>query len=184
MIDKDPLTRSSDETLNQGPDSLWSLKIPGCPSKKSRVLPWHPGQISLLASDHHGLLIIPIYWLASSLCLLSTNKLVCGGCSGALWLPSHHPGGCCTLVVDEEIAPLLCKALWVSRKALYKCNKLLLLLRARGGNLARHRGYTSTLYEKCHEIFNDHRESGPPFNISSEGRWFLQYSVPVTVLGR
>ncbi len=32
------------------------------------------------------------------------------------------------LVVDEEIAPLLCKALWVSRKALYKCNKLLLII--------------------------------------------------------
>ncbi len=29
-----------------------------------------------------------------------------GGHSGALWLPSHHPGGCCTLVVDEEIPPL------------------------------------------------------------------------------
>ncbi len=57
------------------------------------------------------------------------------------------------------------------------------LTRASGGNLARHRGYTYTLYEKCHEIFNDHRESGPPFNISSEGRCFLQYSVPVTVLG-
>ncbi len=28
--------RPSDETLNRGPDSLWSLKIPGCPSKKSR----------------------------------------------------------------------------------------------------------------------------------------------------
>ncbi len=53
---------------------------------------------------------------------------MCGGHSGALWLQSHHPGGCCTLVVDEEIVPLLCKALWVSRKALYKCNKLLLLL--------------------------------------------------------
>ncbi len=119
----------SDETLNRGPDSLWSLKIPGCPSKKSRgVTP----VTSPLASDHHGLLIIPIHWLASSLCLLSTNKLVCGGRSGALWLPSHHPGGCCTLVVDEEIAPLLCKALWVSRKALYKCNKLLLLIIAHG----------------------------------------------------
>ncbi len=92
------------------------------------MLPRHPGQTSPLASDHHGLLIIPIHWLASSLCLLSTNKLVCDGRSGALWLPSHHPGGCCTLVVDEEIAPLLCKALWVSRKALYKCNKLLWLL--------------------------------------------------------
>ncbi len=24
-----------------------------------------------------------------------------------------------------------------------------------------HRGHSSTLYEKCHGIFNDHRESGP-----------------------
>ncbi len=31
-----------------------------------------------------------------------------------------------------------------------------------------HRGYTPTLYEKCHGIFNDHRESGPRFNYSSE----------------
>ncbi len=28
--------RPSDETLNRGLDSSWSLKIPGCPSKKSR----------------------------------------------------------------------------------------------------------------------------------------------------
>ncbi len=28
--------RPSDETLNRGSDSLWPLKIPGCPSKKSR----------------------------------------------------------------------------------------------------------------------------------------------------
>ncbi len=36
-----------------------------------------------------------------------------------------------------------------------------------------HRGYTPTLYENCDEIFNDHRESGPWFNISSERRCFL-----------
>ncbi len=29
-----------------------------------------------------------------------------------------------------------------------------------------HRGYTPTLYEKCHWIFNDHRESGPRFLTS------------------
>ncbi len=46
-------------------------------------------------------------------CLLSTSKLVCFGRSGALWLPSHHPGGCCTLVVDDEISQLLCKVLWI-----------------------------------------------------------------------
>ncbi len=38
-----------------------------------------------------------------------------------------------------------------------------------------HRGYTSTLYEKCHGVYNDHRESGPRFNVSSEGQCFWQY---------
>ncbi len=33
-----------------------------------------------------------------------------------------------------------------------------------------HQGYTPTLYEECHGIFNDHRESGPRFNVSSERR--------------
>ncbi len=74
--------------------------------KKSRS---DPGQICPLASDHHGLLIIPIHWFASSLCLLFTNKLVCGGRSAALWLPLHDPGGCCTLAVLEEIPPFYVK---------------------------------------------------------------------------
>ncbi len=51
-------------------------------------------------------------------------------------------------------------------------------------DFARHRGYTPTLYKKYPGIFNDHRESGPRFNVSSKGRCFLQYSVPVTILGR
>ncbi len=80
------------------------------PSKKSRgvILASWPNPPT--TSHHHVLLIIPIHWLASSLCLLSTSKMVCGVCSGSLWLPSHHPGGCCILVVDEEITPLLCKS--------------------------------------------------------------------------
>ncbi len=36
-----------------------------------------------------------------------------------------------------------------------------------------HRGYTPTLYDKCYGIFNDHRESGPRFNVSSERRSFF-----------
>ncbi len=36
-----------------------------------------------------------------------------------------------------------------------------------------HQGYTPTLYEKYHWIFNDHREAGPRFNISSEIQCFL-----------
>ncbi len=96
--------------LNRGPDTMWSLKIPWCLSKrvikKSRgVTPasWSNFPIGLWPSwptnNPH------ICWLASSLCFLSTSKLVCGGRSGALWLPSHRPSGCCTLVVDEEIPP-------------------------------------------------------------------------------
>ncbi len=41
--------RASDETLNRGPDALWSLKTPGCPSKKSRgvtTASW-PNSVSL-----------------------------------------------------------------------------------------------------------------------------------------
>ncbi len=45
------------------------------------------------------------------------------------------------------------------------------LTRASGGNLARTPGLHPTLYEKCHGIFNDHRESGPRFNVSSERRY-------------
>ncbi len=44
------------------------------------------------------------------------------------------------------------------------------LTRASGGNLARTPGLHPTLYEKCHGIFNDHRESGPRFNVSYERR--------------
>ncbi len=83
-----------------------SLKIPGCFSKRVSgvtLASWTNLPIGLWSSwppnNPH------ICWLASSLCLLSTSKLVCGGRSSALWLPSHHPGGCCTLVVDEEIPP-------------------------------------------------------------------------------
>ncbi len=107
----------SDETLNRGPDSLWSLKIPGCPSKKIRgVTPasWPTGLWPSWPPNHPHTLISfitvsspPVNW-----CVVGV-------------LVSHHPGGCCTLVVDEEIPPLLCKVLWVSRKVLYKCNKLL-----------------------------------------------------------
>ncbi len=45
-----------------------------------------------------------------------------------------------------------------------------------------HQGYTPTIYEKCHGIFNDHRESGPRFNALSECA-FWDYSVPITITG-
>ncbi len=52
------------------------------------------------------------------------------------------------------------------------------LTRASGGNLTRTPGLHPTLYEKCHGIFNDHRESGPRFNVSSEKRCLLTVVSP------
>ncbi len=45
--------------------------------------------------------------------------------------------------------------------------------RGQWGSLARTPGYTPTLFEGHPGIFYDHRESGPRFNVSSEGRCFL-----------
>ncbi len=51
-------------------------------------------------------------------------------------------------------------------------------------NLARTPGLHPYSFSEGHPgIFNDRRESGPRFNVSSEGRCFLQYSVPITILG-
>ncbi len=59
------------------------------------------------------------------------------------------------------------------------------MVRGQWGNLARMPGlHPYSFFERHPGIFNDHRESGPRFNVSSEGRCFLQYSVPVTILGR
>ncbi len=53
------------------------------------------------------------------------------------------------------------------------------------GTFGQDAGVTPLLFFEGHPgIFNDHRESGPRFNVSSEGRCFLQYSVPVNTLGR
>ncbi len=69
-----------------------------------------------------------VWWEHTLTVFITLSPPVAGGWgrSGAIWLPSHHPGGCCRLVVVEETPPpLLCKALWVPRKVIYKCNKLL-----------------------------------------------------------
>ncbi len=54
--------------------------------------------------------------------------LVCGECTGAvvLWQPSHHPRGCCTLVVVEERPPphMIVKrfgCIAIHNNALYNC---------------------------------------------------------------
>ncbi len=49
------------------------------------------------------------------------------------------------------------------------------LTRASGGNFP--------LYEKCHGISNDHRESGPRFNVLSEIRCFFTVLGPTQTTG-
>ncbi len=58
----------------------------------------------------------------------------------------------------------------------------MVLVRGQWGNLARMPGNTLFFFEGHPGIFND-RESGPRFNVSSEGWCFLQYSGPITILG-
>ncbi len=58
------------------------------------------------------------------------------------------------------------------------------MVRDQWANLARMPGLQPYSFEGHPRIFNDHRESGPRFNVSSEGWCFLQYSVPITILGR
>ncbi len=52
--------RLSDETLNRGPDSQWSLLV-----KESGCNPGVLAKFPPLASDHHGLPIIPIHLIGS-----------------------------------------------------------------------------------------------------------------------
>ncbi len=78
-----------------------------------------------LALVNHGLLIILIHLIGS---ISLSSPPVGGERTGAvvLWLPSHHPSGCCTLVVVEERPPHMivkhfgCTAIH-NKKALYKC---------------------------------------------------------------
>ncbi len=52
------------------------------------------------------------------------QQMICTG-TVVLWLPSHHPSGCCTLVVVEERPPhMIVKRFGcttIHNKALYKC---------------------------------------------------------------
>ncbi len=117
--------------------------------------------------------------LYSAFCvLLYTQSALqsCGGsllnhhqCAASTWMPQDNGTSALTthqLQVERrerEIEPI--KWMGIIRRPW--------LTRASGGNLARTPGLHPTLYEKCHGIFNDHRESGPRFNVSSERRCLL-----------
>ncbi len=108
---------------------------------------------------------------------------------------SPQPPPMCCIHLDDVTAAILCQnaqhtpAYWW-RGDSDEANRCMEMIRrpwwseANGQIWPGCRGYTLLFFEGHPGIFNDHRESGPRFNISSEGRWFLQYSVPVTTLGR
>ncbi len=90
----------SDEMLNRGPDSLWSLKIPGCTSKKSRGVtpvswPNFPIGPSQSWPPNHPHTLIGFITVFSP------------PVAGVWWAFWHTmaPGGYCTLVGVEEIPP-------------------------------------------------------------------------------
>ncbi len=94
----------------------------------------------------------------------------CGWCDGSQSAPEHQLTG------GEETE-------WCSQSAEMRIVRRPWWSEANGRIWPGCRCHTSTLFERHPGIFNDHRESGPWFNVSSEGRCFLQYSVPVTIPG-
>ncbi len=111
-----------------------------------------------------------------------------GGISSSTTSVQHPPGWWCDGSHSAPKRPTH-TSLLVDRQS-DEANQCMEMIRrpwwseANGEIWLRCRGYTSTLFEGHLEIFNDYRESGPRFNMSSEGRCFWQYSVPVTILGR
>ncbi len=99
----------------------------------------------------------------------------------------QHPPGWWGSHIAPELPPRT--SLLVERRQSDEANRCMEMIRrprwseANGQIWPGCQGYTPTLFERHPEIFNDHRESGPRFNVSSEGRCLLQYSVPVTILG-
>ncbi len=108
---------------------------------------------------------------------------------------SPQPPPVCSIHPDDATAAILCQnahhtpAYWWRGDRVMKPISVWGLLGGHDGQrpmgkFGQNSGVTPLLFFEGHPgIFNDHRESGPRFNISSEGRCFLQYSVPFTILG-
>ncbi len=108
--------RPSDETLNQDPDSLWSLKIPGCPSKKSRgVWPsWPPNHPHTLIGF---ITLSPLHqWAGVWWAFWRTMAAV----ASSRWM--LHIGG------GWGDSRLLCKALWVPRKSAIQMELIIIII--------------------------------------------------------
>ncbi len=107
-----------------------------------------------------------------------------GGVSSSTTSVQHPPGWCDGSHSAPDRSPHT--SLLVERRQSDEANQYMGMIRrpwwseANGQIWPGCRGHTSTLFERHPGIFNDHRESGPRFNVSFEGRCFLTVSVPVT----
>ncbi len=103
---------------------------------------------------------------------------------------SPQPQPVCSIQLDDAMAAILHQnahhtpANWWRGDRLMKPISVWGLLGGHDGQMPMGKfgqddGFTPLLFFEEHPgIFNDHRESGPRFNVSSEGCCFLQYSVP------
>ncbi len=115
------------------------------------------------------------------------DALHCEGISSTPTSVQHPPRWCDGSHIMPECPPLT--SLLVERRQSDEANQCMGMIRrpwwseANGEIWPGCRGNTLLFLEGHPGIFNDHRESGPQFNISSEGWCFLQYSILVTILG-
>ncbi len=129
-----------------------------------------------------------------SYCCLSINSAFLG--TQSVWhrrgnLLIHHQCAASTWMMRRQ--PYCARTphtrLLVERRPSDEANRCMGIIRGHDGQrpmgiFVQDAGITPLLFFEGHPgIFNDHRESGPRFNVSSEGRCFLQYKVPVTILG-
>ncbi len=97
-----------------------------------------------------------------------------GGVSSSTTSVQHPPGWCDGSHSAPDRSPHA--SLLVERRQSDEANQYMGMIRRPWWSEANRqiwpgcRGHTSTLFERHPGIFNDHRESGPRFNVSSEGR--------------
>ncbi len=116
-----------------------------------------------------------IYILLYCVLLYTQGALQSWGGGGGWSLLNHHQCAASTWMIrrlpqDNSTSALTTHQLQVERRLSQSSGWGLLEGHDWQGPVERiwpgRRGYTPTLYEECHGIFNDHRESGPRFNVS------------------
>ncbi len=127
--------------------------------------------------EHIIIIIIIIHYIYIALFKALKALYIQGGISSTTTNVQHPPGWCDGSHIAPECPPHT--SLLVERRQSDEANQCMGMIRrpwwseANGQIWPGCRGNTPTLFERHPGIFNDHRESGPRFNVSSEGRCLL-----------